>query len=73
MARMLSGDADPILVQLIDELADRLQAGESVDWDSVAREHPDRVEQARKLLPAIAAIAELGSVTGRQAVSVHLP
>ena len=62
---LASGEADPILVQLIDELADRLQAGESVDWDSVAREHPERVERARQMLPAIAAMAELGSVTGR--------
>jgi eukaryotic-like serine/threonine-protein kinase len=62
---LASSAVDPILVQLIDELADRLQAGEPVDWDSVALEHPDRVEQVRKMLPAIAAIAELGSVTGR--------
>ena len=69
---LASGEADPILVQLIDELADRLQAGESVDWDSVAREHPEHVERARQMLPAIAAMAELGSVTGR-GLSQSLP
>ena len=62
---LASSEVDPILVQLIDELADRLQAGESVDWASVAREHPQRVETVRKMLPVIAAMAELGSVTGR--------
>jgi hypothetical protein len=62
---LASSEVDPVLVQLIDELADRLQAGESVDWDAVAREHPERAEQARKMLPVIAAMAELVSVTGR--------
>ncbi len=62
---LASSAVDPILVELIDELADRLQAGEPVDWESVAREHPDRVERVRKLLPAIAAIADLGSASGR--------
>ena len=60
----VSGGTDPDLVQLIDELADRHQAGEPVDWDVVAREHPDRVDRVRALWPAIAAMAELGSVTG---------
>ena len=49
---------DPDLAQLIDELADRYQAGEPVDWDAVAREHPDRVERVRSLWPAIAAMAD---------------
>ena len=53
------------MVQLVDELADRLQAGEPVDWEAVAREHPEHVEQARRMFPAIEAMAELGSVTGR--------
>jgi hypothetical protein len=65
-------EVDPILVQLIDDLADRFQAGESVDWNSVEREHPQRAEQARKMLTVIAAIAELGSVTGRS-LSRSLP
>ena len=68
-----SAGADPDLAQLIDELADRYQSGEPVDWDAVAREHPDRVDRVRALWPAIAAMAELGSVTGRhsrQAISV---
>ena len=66
-----SGEADPILVQLVDELADRLQAGESVDWEAVGREHPERVERVRRMLPAIAAMAEMGSVTGRGLSQPH--
>src|SRR5215470_19975118 len=30
---LASAEGDPVLVQLIDELADRLQAGEPVDWE----------------------------------------
>ena len=60
-----SAGVDPDLAQLIDELADRYQCGEPVDWDAVAREHPERVDRVRALLPAIVAMAELGSVTGR--------
>src|SRR5262245_16078643 len=69
---LASAAADPALVNLIDELADRLQAGEAVDWNAVALEHPERVEQVRKLLPAIEAIAELGSATGRSVARLHL-
>jgi WD40 repeat protein len=69
---LASGAADPALVNLVDELADRLQAGDAVDWNAVAREYPEHVEQIRKLLPAIEAIAELGSATGRSVSRVHL-
>ena len=68
-----SAGTDPDLVQLIDELADRYQTGEPVDWDAVAREHPDRLERVKALWPAIAAMAELGSVTGRHSLRGALP
>ena len=62
---LASSEVDPGSVELIDELADRLQAGESVDWDAVAREHPERASKVRKMMPVMADMAELGSVTGR--------
>jgi eukaryotic-like serine/threonine-protein kinase len=68
-----SAGTDPDLIQLIDELADRYQTGEPVDWDAVAREHPGKVDRARALWPAIAAMAELGSVTGRHSLRGALP
>jgi eukaryotic-like serine/threonine-protein kinase len=68
-----SAGADPDLAQLIDELADRYQAGEPVDWEAVAREHPDKVNRVRALWPAIAAMAELGSVTGRHSAGAIPP
>jgi prepilin-type processing-associated H-X9-DG protein len=45
---LASGAPDTALVDLIDELAGRLQAGEAIDWNAVAHDHPDRVEQVRK-------------------------
>jgi eukaryotic-like serine/threonine-protein kinase len=68
-----SAGTDPDLVELIDELADRYQAGEPVDWDAIARDHPGRVDRIRVLWPAIAAMAELGSVTGRHSSRVAVP
>ena len=72
-----SAGTDPDLVQLIDELADRYQAGDPVDWDAVARQHPDRFERVKALWPAIAAMGDLGSVTGhhshRSALASSVP
>jgi WD40 repeat protein/serine/threonine protein kinase len=44
---------------LIDELTDRLQAGESIDFEAHAAEHPDHAEQLRKLVPALEMMAQL--------------
>src|SRR5262245_50894425 len=47
------------LAELIDGLADRLQAGEAVDVEALARDHPARAEELRLLLPALGALDEL--------------
>jgi tetratricopeptide (TPR) repeat protein/serine/threonine protein kinase len=52
--------ADPVVAELLEELANRLQAGEPVDVEAVVREHPERAEQLRRLLPAVQLLAELG-------------
>jgi serine/threonine protein kinase len=51
---------DPILDELVDEFARRLQAGEVVDADAYAAEHPERGETLRRMLPAMRLLAELG-------------
>ena len=48
---LASSEVDPILVQLIDELADRLQAGEPVDWDSVAASIPSALSRCGSCFP----------------------
>jgi serine/threonine protein kinase len=54
-----SGVPPSELAELIDGLAARLQAGETVDVEMVAREHPAYAEDVRRLLPALGALDEL--------------
>ena len=49
----------PALARLIDELTARLQAGEVIDADALAGEHPEYAAELRELLPALRAMADL--------------
>jgi serine/threonine protein kinase/Flp pilus assembly protein TadD len=55
----IASSLDPVLGRLIDVLTARLQAGEAVDAEAVAREHPEYAAELRGLLPALAALGEL--------------
>jgi serine/threonine-protein kinase len=55
---LLSG-ADPELDRLIEELTRRIHAGEEVDLEAFAREHPGYAEPLRRLLPALEMLADL--------------
>src|SRR5580693_8433161 len=60
---------DGSLADLVEEYANRLQAGENVDPEELVRKHPEHAEQLRQLLPAAAALAGLGqSAAARQGV-----
>ena len=50
---------DPVLVELFEEYANRLQAGQPVDLELLAREHPDHANQIRQFLPAMKMLAEI--------------
>ena len=50
------------LPEWIAAIADQIGAGESVDQDALAAEHPDAAEMLRRLLPAIDAMALLRSM-----------
>jgi serine/threonine protein kinase/Flp pilus assembly protein TadD len=50
---------DLLLARLVGDVAERLRVGESVDLESVIREHPQYGDELRKLVPAVAALAEL--------------
>ena len=62
--------ADSALARLVDELTARLRSGETADPEALIVEHPQYAEQLRRLLPAIALLAELSASAG-QSVS-HL-
>jgi serine/threonine-protein kinase len=51
---------DPILDDLIDAFAARLQTGEALDPEAYAREHPERAEALQRILPAMLVLADLG-------------
>jgi eukaryotic-like serine/threonine-protein kinase len=51
--------SDLSAADLLEELASKLQAGEAVDLEACAREHPEHAEQLLRLLPAIRVLADL--------------
>jgi serine/threonine protein kinase/Flp pilus assembly protein TadD len=50
-----------VLAKLVDEITDRLQAGEAVDLEEYAGQHPERAEELRRLLLALEMLAAAGS------------
>jgi serine/threonine protein kinase/Flp pilus assembly protein TadD len=65
--------SDPVVGELVEDLANRLQAGEAVDIDVYLREHPAQAERVRRLLPAVRALADLGSAIGSREDSASPP
>ncbi len=67
MMRIASGTADPtqsigdepVLLEWVEAVKVRLEAGESVDLEAYHREDPARAERLRRLLPAIGMMADL--------------
>ena len=56
---------DPVLADLVADLANRLAAGEPVDLEDYVARHPDRAEQLRQIWPAVRMMADLGAIGGR--------
>jgi serine/threonine protein kinase len=57
--------ADVVVADLIEQYAARVRAGEAVEVEAFAREHPDQAERLRRLLPGVLALLDLeGSVDG---------
>jgi serine/threonine protein kinase len=48
-----------IVADLVDRLTARVQAGEAVDWEEVARQYPEHAQELRRLWPAVGALDEL--------------
>src|SRR5213078_752594 len=51
---------DPVLMELVEEVAARLQGGEAVDVEVCCQEHPEQADGLRRLWPAIRMMADLG-------------
>ncbi|HZY90173.1 MAG TPA: protein kinase [Gemmataceae bacterium] len=61
-----SAEADPVLAELVEEITDRLQAGEAVDIEAYVARHPERADELRRLLPALEMLAVAGGSRGPQ-------
>ena len=60
---------DPVLDDVIEEMANRLQAGEPVDGAAILARYPDRADSIRRLLPAMEVMAEFGVSASRLAAA----
>ena len=60
LEREESTGTDQALAEWVEELAGRLQAGESVDLEACTRTHPEWAERLGRLRPAIEVMAGLG-------------
>jgi WD40 repeat protein/serine/threonine protein kinase len=51
---------DQILIDLIDDIAKKVQAGEPLDVEAYLQAHPGHADRLRRLLPAVEVLADLG-------------
>jgi serine/threonine protein kinase len=65
--------ADTGLAALLDELTDRLHAGEAVDLEAIIGLHPDHAGPLRQLLPALEMMGELKRSAARDVGSIAPP
>ncbi len=61
-----SGSGEAVLDSVIEELANRLQAGEPVDREAILARYPEQAESLRRLLPAMELMARLGMSGGSE-------
>jgi WD40 repeat protein/serine/threonine protein kinase len=69
--RDATAPTDLSLIEWAAELAERIRAGEPLDLEDLARAHPERAGAIRRLLPAMALMADLGSAARRSAAGPH--
>src|SRR5262249_45928439 len=63
------GPEDPLLIDLIDQIARKVQAGEPVDVEACTRAHPQHADRLRRLLPSVQMLTDLR----RSAASAGIP
>ncbi|MDX1944548.1 MAG: protein kinase [Pirellulaceae bacterium] len=56
---LASPEGESVLARLVDEVADKIEAGETIDWEHYATEWPAHVDELRRLAPTLEAMAEL--------------
>jgi hypothetical protein len=51
--------ASSVLAELVDYLTTCLHAGEPINWDEIARQYPEHIDELRRLLPALGALDQV--------------
>jgi serine/threonine protein kinase/tetratricopeptide (TPR) repeat protein len=72
-SRSLSGPVsgeDPVLTDLLEEIANQIQAGLPVDLEAYLEKHPEHAEELRQLLPAVQVLNRLGKSAGPGEVAI---
>ena len=65
---------DSLLVEWAAELAVRIRDGQTVDWEELESLHPGQAEALKRMLPAFALMARMGSSAEREAARrISLP
>ncbi len=72
-ASRLTARDDASLEDLIEECTNRLQRGEPVDIDELARLHPDQTERLRRILPSLQMMADIGRSAVREITGLAVP
>ena len=55
---------NPVLEDLLEEIASRIQAGEPLDIETFAAAHPEHADLLRRVLPTMGALADLARHSG---------
>ncbi len=58
---------ESVLDDVLEDVANRLQAGEPVDYEAILATYPQHAESLRRLLPAVEVMAEFGVSASRLA------
>jgi serine/threonine protein kinase len=70
---VMTNGSSAVLDDVIEEVANRLQSGDAVDVEAILARYPEHAESLRRLLPAIAVMAEFGVSASRLAAAGAFP
>src|SRR5262245_4564116 len=68
-----SAESNRILDQVLEQIATRLQAGESIDLPAYISRYPEYAERLDRLFPTMQALAEFGKSTGSTGLGSPTP
>jgi|GEM_PF-1792263 WD40 repeat protein/serine/threonine protein kinase len=64
-------DLDPIVCRLVEELTERINRGEQIDFREVVRANPKHAEQLEQVLPTLRLFCEVGASVAKMAFAAQ--